>query len=226
MCFVGMYIAENRLRQQNHVMSHNNTPSSSEDPGFPWLYTAVDLITQCLMFMVLITTFGATILITTSSPAIKISPKALSKLSQQHQRMERMLARTDLKKSIKLVRDKGNLALLLSDAIFFDSGRAELKPAAHHILAQIGGALSEGSYQIRVEGYTDDRPIHTKLFPSNWELSAARAITVLRDLLDHGVPAARLAAAGYGEHHPRYPNNSATNRAANRRVEIVLVFNE
>jgi chemotaxis protein MotB len=77
---------------------------------------------------------------------------------------------------------------------------------------------------IRVEGHTDDVPIHTTQFASNWELSTARATRVVQLLIEQGgLPADRLSAAGYGEYHPRVGNDSAANRARNRRVDIVIV---
>ena len=78
--------------------------------------------------------------------------------------------------------------------------------------------------QIRVEGHTDDVPIHTPLFASNWELSTARATTVVQLLIEAGgLDPARLAAAGYAEYRPRLPNDSSDHRARNRRVDIVVL---
>jgi len=76
--------------------------------------------------------------------------------------------------------------------------------------------------QIRIEGHTDDLPIHNSVFPSNWELSSARAISVLRYFIQKGIEPQRLAAVGYGEYHPLVPNTSPENRARNRRVEIYI----
>ena len=81
--------------------------------------------------------------------------------------------------------------------------------------------LRAGSH-LRVEGHTDDIPIRSAAFPSNWELSAARAISVTRYLEEHGIATARLSVAGYGEFHPLAPNSGAASRAGNRRVEIVV----
>lgn len=200
-----------------------------EDPGYPWLYSAVDMLTQCVMFTVLIVSFGSDIL-PRHMPAHKplFSPEAkgpaASARAREEQRLQELLKSPEMAKSVKLIKEGGNVTLLLGDAIFFDSGKAMVKPSAVEILGRVADVLAEGRSEIWVEGYTDEVPIRSALFPSNWELSAARAIAVLRELVDHGVKPGRVAAAGYGEYRPRYPNNSAANRAANRRVEILLVF--
>jgi chemotaxis protein MotB len=76
---------------------------------------------------------------------------------------------------------------------------------------------------IRVEGHTDDAPIHTTAYASNWELSTARAVRVVQMLVDEGIAPWRLSAAGYAEFHPRVPNETALARARNRRVDIVIL---
>jgi chemotaxis protein MotB len=81
--------------------------------------------------------------------------------------------------------------------------------------------------QIRVEGHTDSDPIRTERFPSNWELSTARAVNMLKHLANAGkIRAERLSAAGYGESKPLFPNDTKANKAKNRRVEIVLIMEE
>jgi chemotaxis protein MotB len=88
----------------------------------------------------------------------------------------------------------------------------------------VAAALTRIPGQIRMEGHTDDTPIQTRRFPSNWELSTARAISVLRLLAnDYGLAAQRLGVAGYGEFFPLVPNDSAENRAKNRRVDVVIL---
>jgi chemotaxis protein MotB len=122
------------------------------------------------------------------------------------------------------VRDS-DLIVTLSDSISFASGSAELLPVAAPILHRIG-ALAQGmpDFDLEVDGHTDDRPIHTGGFPSNLELSLARAARVVHELTA-GTPelAERAIAAGYGEHRPIAPNADETGRARNRRVEIRLV---
>lgn len=111
----------------------------------------------------------------------------------------------------------------LSSEITFASGDATLSPAALEPLGRAAELLAQLPSPLRVEGHTDDVPITTARFPSNWHLSAARALAVLRFLEGKGVDPKRLQAVGYGAVAPRQPNDSAEHRAANRRIEIKLV---
>ena len=119
---------------------------------------------------------------------------------------------------------RGQLQVRALDRILFDSGRAEIKTAGERVLGAVATQIRDlNGYTIRVEGHTDDRPISTALFPSNWELSSARAARVVRFLVENGVDANILSAVGYGPFKPVASNDSAKNRALNRRIEIVLV---
>ena len=92
------------------------------------------------------------------------------------------------------------------------------------LLEKIGAIIARTSYFIRIEGHTDNLPIHTKLFPSNWDLSTARAVNVLRYFIQsHRIDAQRLAAVGFGEFQPLAPNDTPANRAKNRRVEMIFI---
>jgi chemotaxis protein MotB len=119
------------------------------------------------------------------------------------------------------IRDDGVL-FRMTAPFLFASGRAELRPEAAPVLDRLGRMFRKFPAEVRVEGHTDDIPIASGRFPSNWELSAARAVAVARYFQAAGLPAGRLAATGYGEHRPVAGNDSAAGRAANRRVEILL----
>jgi chemotaxis protein MotB len=120
---------------------------------------------------------------------------------------------------------RGLVIRLLTDRVLFDSGQAVLKPLSHPILGRISGLLrtSSGSAPVQVEGYTDNVPIRNSSFPTNWELSTARASRVVRFLIAGGVAQGRLSAGGYAALHPIAPNATAAGRSRNRRVEIVLL---
>jgi len=126
------------------------------------------------------------------------------------------------RKAIEIVPGAEGVILRLPGRILFDLGEAELKPEARKILDKLVPALKEYQYQVRVEGHTDNLPIHTERFPSNWELSAARAINVVKYLEKKGVNRQLLSAVGYGEYRPLFPNNTPQDRTRNRRVEIVI----
>jgi chemotaxis protein MotB len=119
------------------------------------------------------------------------------------------------------------LTLNVAEKIFFDSGSAIIKPSGKEVLGKLGSVIKDLTDKvIRVEGHTDNVPIAKSLratYPSNWELSAARAITVVRFLLESaGVPPEMLMAAAFGEYRPIAPNDTPENKQKNRRIEIVL----
>lgn len=121
-----------------------------------------------------------------------------------------------------LVSDRG-IIVRAEEKIFFDLGKADIKPEAYPFLDKMAELIKEYSeYKVAIEGHTDDLPINTPRFPSNWELSATRATTVLRYFLSKGIPPERLKAVGYADTKPVVPNTSMENRAKNRRVEFVF----
>src|SRR4051812_11652890 len=124
--------------------------------------------------------------------------------------------------SIEMGRD--GLVISLREAGFFDSGAATPRPEALATLRQIAASLSRTPYDLRVEGHTDNVPIHTDSFDSNWELSSARATRIARLFLElRAIPADRLSAAGYAEFHPVASNATPEGRAVNRRVDLVVL---
>jgi chemotaxis protein MotB len=141
--------------------------------------------------------------------------------------------RTQLAERLKRQIDTGNVALevdprglvvSIREAGSFTIGSADLSEPARALLRDIGGPLSELSNPIRVEGHTDDVPIHTAKFQSNFELSTSRATSVITFLVETvGIDPSRLSAAGYGEFKPRAPNHDEGARAQNRRVDLVIL---
>lgn len=123
-----------------------------------------------------------------------------------------------------LVNSRGLVIRLLTDRVLFDSGSAVLKPEAGPLLAKISDLVNvDSAHPISVEGHTDDVPIATGVYPSNWELSAARAAGVVRFMIAHGVAATRLEATGVADQRPIATNTTAAGRSRNRRVEIALL---
>ena len=116
------------------------------------------------------------------------------------------------------------LVISFKDTLLFESGSDKLTPRAQNIIKQVGGALLGIPNYIRVEGHTDNLPINTGKFPSNWELSVLRASNVVHVLQEQAnVPAERLSIIGYGEYRPLAPNDDALSRSMNRRVDIVIL---
>lgn len=114
------------------------------------------------------------------------------------------------------------LELSLRNSLLFSSGDAEPHYDAFEVVETIASVLVDRDNAIRVEGFTDNRPIRTDVFPSNWELSAARAAAVVRMLTMEGVDPARMAAIGYGEHQPVARNDTEEGRSRNRRVVLLI----
>ena len=128
--------------------------------------------------------------------------------------------------NLELLLDRHQLRLEVGNDILFPSGTADLADAGRSLLAELSDALSDDRLKISVEGHTDDVPINTARFPSNWELSSIRATTVARELIALGVPQQRLRVTGYADTRPRADNDSPANRALNRRVSLVLEIAE
>jgi len=104
--------------------------------------------------------------------------------------------------------------------MLFTSGSADLRLESSEILEQISRVLNMVSFEVRVEGHTDNIPISTERFPSNWELSQARALSVVRRFIENGVEPSRFQVIGYGEYRPKATNDTPEGRTINRRVEI------
>ena len=123
-----------------------------------------------------------------------------------------------------IIERRGLVVRVLTDNLLFASGSATLQSGADQLLDEVAQLLNlDPSHPITVEGHTDNQPIATAQFPSNWELSTTRATNVVRFLISRSVSAYRLGAVGYADLHPIASNSSAAGRAKNRRVEIVLM---
>ena len=121
-----------------------------------------------------------------------------------------------------LVKDKA-VRIILTGDVLFDSGKADLKPEAVESLRKIAGILRETPYAINVVGHTDDVPISTEEFPSNWELSTMRACVTARFLMDEvAIPPSQVYVSGHAEYQPVRYDTDPESRAANRRVEIII----
>ena len=150
-----------------------------------------------------------------------------AELAKIYQDLEKLSDQLDLQEEIKLAFTREGLVMRLSEYTLFDLGAAEISSEALPLLEKIGAIISKTTYQIRIEGHTDNLPIHTELFPSNWELSTARAVNVLRYFIKkHRVNPRRMAAEGFSEFRPLVANDSKEKRAKNRRVEIIFIRKE
>lgn len=146
-------------------------------------------------------------------------------LEAQRQLAEQLKAElSDARAKLELT-ERG-LVVTLLDRVLFDSGQAELRADGQQVLGKVAGVVQHQlpDAPIAVEGHTDNEPIQHSGWPSNWELSTARATSVIHYLIDQqGMAPARLRAVGYGEHHPVADNATAAGRQRNRRVEVVIL---
>lgn len=146
-------------------------------------------------------------------------------LQQLQKQIKAYIQKNRLESKVQTRIDKRGLVItLLTDKALYDSGSAELLPETKKLLDEIDTPLKKTTNEIRVEGNTDNVPIATSAYPTNWELSAARATGVTRYLVEHGgLNPTRLSFAGYGEFRPVRKNDTEADRQSNRRVDIVIV---
>ena len=137
--------------------------------------------------------------------------------------LEELLRKGNLKKYSTLEVNESQIRLVLNTPVLFDSGGAQVKNETKKLLNEIARTLSMTDDKVIVEGHTDNVPIKSALFRSNWELSARRAVNVIDYFISRNFPPERFVAAGYGEYFPRFSNETPTERQKNRRIEIVLL---
>jgi chemotaxis protein MotB len=211
-----------------------------------WLITYADLITLLLAFFIMMYTFskqdaakygevsenlktifnGGPSLLRGGRGASMLNP--LNKVEGageiKKELEDQLAALADAKdhgQNITVFADERGIVIRVTDRAFFDGGRAELKDTARQALRKIVPILLKSNGQVRIEGHTDDVPISTPEFRSNWELSTRRATEVVRHLIEaYDFPPARISASGYAEYRPIAPNDTGANRALNRRIEI------
>jgi len=173
--------------------------------------------------------------VTLSSSNIKLTLKQAApdmfdpglKLFFKYKKMEEEIKAMDPSGKIKIIQDKRGRVIRIDDGLVFEAGTAEILPEFSEKLDKIAGLIAALPNQVQVEGHTDNIPINTPVFPSNWELSTARAMRMVNYFVDrHAMDPQRFSVAGYGEFRPIDTNNSPEGRAKNRRVEIVILSND
>jgi chemotaxis protein MotB len=219
------------------------SPHALRASGDRWLFGYADVVTllfACFASLYAaklaapVTTVSADAPISTDAPAAAapVAPAAppapivaaAPEPSPLERALESVLGRDSNLPGVEVATSTRGLVVSLPEAGSFPAGRAELSDAARTVMLDMADQLRALPNQIRVEGHTDDVPIHTPQFASNWELSTARATTVVQFLIEAGgLDPSRLAAAGYAEYRPRLPNDSPDHRARNRRVDIVVL---
>jgi chemotaxis protein MotB len=156
---------------------------------------------------------------------LKMAEEQLLKLKEAYAALERDLRGEIERKEVKLGIEEKGLVITFVDSVLFDSGKAKLRKDAYEALDKVAdvGRKIVADREIGIEGHTDNQPIKYSGWKSNWELSTARATSVLHYLEKRGISPERLSATGYGEYRPVASNKTAEGRQKNRRVEIVIL---
>jgi chemotaxis protein MotB len=160
-----------------------------------------------------------------SKDAITVAGKGDQSLPVELEELRAMMdqkSKRDELVGVQMLIRRNEIVLRLADNVVFASGTDEIQPAARTVLAHMADDLKGRKVDIRVEGHTDDKPIKTFRFRSNWDLSTSRATAVVADFANAGIDPIRLSAAGYGEFHPIATNTTPDGRAQNRRVDVVV----
>jgi chemotaxis protein MotB len=145
-------------------------------------------------------------------------------VAELHRKLNQALGKEIERQEIGIRMTPEGFVISLHELGFFDSGAARLQPGAEDKVKRIAAVLTQYGLDMRVEGHSDNVPIHNAAFSSNWDLSTARAMAVAMMLIDEsGVDPGRISIAGYGQYHPNSSNDTSEGRKANRRVDIVVV---
>lgn len=146
-----------------------------------------------------------------------------SQMEEISQQIKEYLKNNNLSAKVSVATEERGVVVSFQDPVFFPSGSAEIIPSAVPVIQNVGRIILQIANNVRVEGHTDNVPINNASFPSNWELSSARATRIVKELIRVEFPPGRLSATGYGEYRPRAANDTEENRQLNRRVDIVVL---
>ena len=146
---------------------------------------------------------------------------------ESEQILEKLKDNIDINTKTTLLKEPRGVVIRLNDTMLFDQGSAIIKPEALSTLENISAKLKEFDNPVLIEGHTDSTPIKNAKYPSNWELSTARATNIISYLIEkQNFPPNRLSAVGYGEYMPVADNNNSENKAKNRRVDIIILSSD
>jgi chemotaxis protein MotB len=204
-----------------------------------WLIIFSDITTNLMLFFLMLfamtrmtapdrqkTVAGIESTVVSRSDGAQADPELQAKVQREEDAIKRLqLAVKEGKlagKATAVVTDK-TVKIALNPETFFSIGSAVLDPGTLNVLESLVGHIEMFPNDIIIEGHTDPTPVRGGVYRSNWELSIARAVGVVNFFTASGIVPGQMVAAGYGEFHPAYPNNSETNRSRNRRIEITVV---
>ena len=166
-----------------------------------------------------------------SSRKIEIGPK-FQQAELKTAKIEHIVAIKEVLKGLEkenklnIFQDRRGIVIRITDTALFDSGSADIRKEASDSVDSLAGVTASMKENVQIEGHTDNIPINSPKFPSNWELSSARATSIIRRFISYGIEPKRLTAIGYGEYRPIAGNETADGRSKNRRVDIVILNEE
>ncbi|MFO7818437.1 MAG: OmpA/MotB family protein [Thermodesulfobacteriota bacterium] len=238
-----MSLAKKQRQKQEECICEEGLP--------PWISTFADLMSLLLTFFVLLLSFAnmdiqkfqdmmgsikdafGVQVKREQADYIAFSPTKFERkdmqLNEQSELVLGMVMRlkamieddSQLKKNVDIAPDDQGVLMRVNNGVMFASNSAALKPESKKVLMDVINLLKEYNFDLIVRGHSDDQYVKSNMYPSNWELSAARAIAALRYIVDNGgINSSRLKAVGYADTRPLVPNTSLKNRAVNRRVEF------
>ena len=193
-----------------------------------WLTTFADMMTLLMTFFVLLfamSTLDPVKLEQFGDSTKKENTKKTKKvsLSQINKEVKKLVVEQELQSQVKVSMDARGVTLGIASDLAFGSGTATLSGPIKSFLIKLVSTMEKATYAIAVEGHTDNDPIRSSQFPSNWELSAARASAVIRYLTEQGIEADKFRAIGFGDTVPIVTNDTPANKAKNRRVDITFL---
>ncbi|OKL36217.1 flagellar motor protein MotS [Domibacillus mangrovi] len=227
-------------------MRRKHRAPAKKSAGPKWMVTFSDLVTLILVFFVLLFSMSQidkakfqkisesfrdqqsfdenSSIVPGEYPNEEIKPGGEASLDQLYEEIKVFLQENDLGQTADVIRDERGVVLVLEEKLLFDSGKAALTLGSYTYMEKIGTLFADMPNMIKVEGHTDNRPIQSAVYPSNWELSTSRASSVIRYFINEfSLEPARFVAVGYADTRPLVPNTTEENMQKNRRVEIIMI---
>ncbi|MDT7526439.1 OmpA family protein [Pseudidiomarina sp. GXY010] len=202
------------------VAALHDQPVDEEDS---WVTTYMDLLTLLLvLFVILLANADLSGSPSPSEQVLQAAAGQSAGLALTESELQAQFASSGLADGVEVSTSPGKVNIKLKDKILFHSGEAEFNQQAAQVMQTLTEVLKKNQLFISVEGHTDNIPISNQRFPSNWELSAARASVVVRFLAEQGIAPERMRAVGYADSAPLQTNTTAAGRSENRRVNVVL----
>jgi len=233
-------------------MARKRKNNNDDDTDSNWMTTFSDMMTLLMTFFVLLYSMstidaqkfkaavsslrenmgilsgGRTMteqpMVESGSMGSEITPSPHQNLTVARQEIQQYVQEKNLQDRVNMEMTQRGLVVRFTGQILFEVGEAEIRNEGRDVLDKVATVLKEMPNNVMIEGHTDNLPIDTEEFPTNWELSTARATEVIKYFIeDPGINPKKLSAAGYSKYRPIKPNDSPENRALNRRVEVVIL---